>query len=164
MKGTPWAMSHSTETAPMLDHETHGVVVAEIGASDVSVADVVGERVRVVHHGGNAALRPARGAVQQLVLGDQGHLVAFSRRSAADMPASPAAQDENVVTAQNDPRSVNLLAGRPSYRDDPETASQRNEILELYNTAGANKPFVAPAREPGLGDIAPPRRFLAKAE
>ena len=90
MKGTPWATSHSTELAAALDHEAHGVVVAQAGAGDVGVADVVLDRVGAIQDRGDPALRPAGGPVEQLVLGDQGDLAgASARRSAADMPARP---------------------------------------------------------------------------
>ena len=60
--------------AAALDHEAHRVVVAQARPGDVGVADVVFERVRAVQDGGDAPLGPARGPVQELVLGHQGHL------------------------------------------------------------------------------------------
>ena len=69
----------------VLHDEAGGLFVAQPGAGDQGVADVRLDRVVVRQHGGDAALRPVAGAVQQSALGDDRDSLAARRGSA---PAS----------------------------------------------------------------------------
>ena len=59
----------------VLHHKARGGQVAQARARHQRVLDVGGKAVVVGQHGGNAALRPAAGAVLQLALGDDRHAV-----------------------------------------------------------------------------------------
>ena len=84
-------------TAAPLDHETDGVVVAEAGAGDVGIPDVVLDAVRLVQDGGDAPLGPAGGAVEELVLGDQGDLAVPGKVQGGGHAGEAAADDQDVV-------------------------------------------------------------------
>ncbi len=86
--------------APALDHEAHRVVVAQARAGDVGVADVVFERVGAVQHGRDAALRPARGPVEQLMLRDQGYLLPVGQMEGGGHSSQTTPQEEYIVGFQ----------------------------------------------------------------
>jgi len=83
--------------APPLDDETHRVVVAEAGPGDMGVPDVVLEGIGLVQDRGDAALGPAGGPVQQLVLGHQGDLLGLGEVQGGGHAGEAGADDQYVV-------------------------------------------------------------------
>ena len=84
--------------AAALDHEAGDRLVAQAGAGDQGVADVAVGGVVPGQHGGDAALGPAAGAVEQLLLGDQTDLALVGQMQRQRQPGQAAADDQNVET------------------------------------------------------------------
>ncbi len=83
-----------------LDHEAHGVVVAEPAAGHVGVADMVVEGVGAVQDGGDPPLGVGRRPLEELVLGDERHLAGRRQAQRGRKPGQPTADDEDVEGAQ----------------------------------------------------------------
>ena len=66
---------HSGATVP--NDKTHGSIVTQPSASDMGVTNVVRRRIIVAEHGGNTALRPGTGGIEELLLGDQRNFLGF---------------------------------------------------------------------------------------
>ena len=100
-EGHPLGDQPFDRSAPALDHEADRVVVAQARAGDVGVADVVLEGIGAVQDGRDPALGPARGAVQELVLGHEGDLVAgLGELQGGGHAGQAAADDQDVVVQQ----------------------------------------------------------------
>ena len=82
--------------APVLDDEARGRLVAQAGAGDQGVVDVLVDAVARIEHGGDAALRPVAGAVADGALGDDGDAPRL-RQVQGDGQAGQAAADDCYV-------------------------------------------------------------------
>jgi hypothetical protein len=137
---------------PALHHEAHGVFMAKSRTGDVGVADVVVYRVGALYDGGDAALRPAGGAIEELVFCDKRNLAMRSQMEGGGHAGQTTADDDNVVIIQREMCTMRKRAGMirmgkalqreelfsyaPIYQPYSGNARQRNEIFELYNTRG----------------------------
>ncbi len=81
---------------PVLDHEARRAAVIEVGAGGDRIADVCFDRVAVVQDGGDAALCPARGAVLEGPLADQGHPSCRREPQRRRLPGESTADYENI--------------------------------------------------------------------
>ncbi len=82
--------------APVLDHEARGATVIQSGAGGDRVAYVCFERVAVVEDGGDSALCPARGAVLQGALADQGDPSCRRQPQRRSLPGESTADYQNI--------------------------------------------------------------------
>ena len=82
-KRAPVAISRRTASGPSVTSGAHGLLVAQPGARDEGVVQVLLGGVALAERGGDAALRPAGGAVVEPGLGDDDGARARRRRSAA---------------------------------------------------------------------------------
>ncbi len=131
-EGDPLLDEPFDRPAAALDHEAHRVLVAKAGARHLGVADVVLDGVGPVEHRGNAPLGPARRPAQQLVLGDQGHLLALGEPQCRGH-AREAAADHQDVVALHAGREDGMVLGPP--RRGPESAPGQ----ELFGGAPVTK-------------------------
>jgi hypothetical protein len=85
------------DSAPtVFDHEASGARVIQESTRGDRVANVGFDRIAVVEHRGNAALRPARGAIFEGALADQCHLACFGQPQGCGLSSQATANDENV--------------------------------------------------------------------
>ena len=97
-EGHPLADQPFDRLAPALDHEAHGIVVAQARPRDVGIADVVFDGIRAVQDRRDPPLGPAGGAVEELVLGHQRDLVAPGQAQRRGHSGQAATDYQNVVS------------------------------------------------------------------
>jgi hypothetical protein len=98
-EGHPLADQPFDTGAAALDHVAGDRVVAQAGAGDLGVANMALRGVVAGKHGGDAALGPAAGAVEQLLFGDHPDLPLSGEMEGERQAGQPAAYDQDIETS-----------------------------------------------------------------
>src|SRR5450830_1910836 len=105
--------------AAMFDNETGGVGIAQSGAGNQGIGDVLIMAVARVEHDGNTALGPVAGTVEQLTFRDDDDSFLFSKMQGNRQTGKAAAEGGNIGFhggSGNEERESRIISGSPRAR------------------------------------------------